>query len=72
MALAEFLYKIDFITARKDTNDEIVRRFFEQNRILQNQFADFGFHWEIHPAYRWALQPGDDMSIFKLVDLETA
>jgi hypothetical protein len=69
-ALAEFLYKIDFITARKDREDgQIVRVFFDQNRYLQSQFADYGFKWEVHPAYRWALQPGEPDAIFKALDL---
>lgn len=70
-ALAEFLYKIDFITARRDgaSDQEITRVFFDQNRFLQSQFADFGFHWEVHPAYRWALQPEDLNSIFQRLSL---
>ena len=70
LALAEFLYKIDFITARRDDGGRITRRYFDQSRHLQNQFVDFGFHWEIHPAYRWALQPGDMDDIFRQLDLE--
>jgi hypothetical protein len=71
-SLAEFLYKIDFITARKDKEGkEIVRYYFDQNRYLQSQFADYGFKWEIHPAYRWALEPGDADSIFRLLDLSS-
>ena len=69
-SLAEFLFKIDFITARKDNEDFVERRYFDQSRHLQNQFVDFGFHWEVHPAYRWALQPGDVSQIFKQVDLD--
>jgi hypothetical protein len=58
--LATFLYKINFITARKEKDDgSIVRKYFEENRYLSSQFVDFGFDWEIHPAYRWALQPTD-------------
>lgn len=70
-SLAEFLYKIDFITARKDNESGIVRIYFDQNRYLQSQFADYGFHWEVHPAYRWALQPGDMDLIFKMLELGT-
>ena len=70
-ALAEFLYKTDFIIARKDKEDgEIVRVFFDQNRYLQSQFADYGFNWEVHPAYRWALQPEDLNDIFRKLDIE--
>jgi hypothetical protein len=62
--LAAFMYKINFITARKDLGDLIERRYFEDSRYLQSRFADFGFDWEVHPAYRWALQPDDLNSIF--------
>ncbi len=59
-SLAGFLYKINFITARKESLDgKIIRRYFEESRYLSSQFVDFGFDWEIHPAYRWALQPAD-------------
>jgi hypothetical protein len=70
-SLAQFLYKIDFITARKDHQDGvIVRKFFDQNQYLKDQFVDFGFSWEVHPAYRWALEPEDTLSIFDRLDLE--
>lgn len=73
-SLAEFLYKIDFITARKDdpSTEEVVRVYFDQNRFLQGQFGDFGFKWEVHPAYRWALQPDDINSIFAKLSLSTS
>jgi hypothetical protein len=59
-SLIQFLYKIDFITARKVLADgTIERRYFDRSRFLANDFVDFGFDWEIHPAYRWALQPQD-------------
>ena len=56
--LASFLYKTNFLIARKELESGyIVRRYFEENRYLSSTFADFGFAWEVHPAYRWALQP---------------
>jgi hypothetical protein len=56
--LLEFLYKIDFLQARITADDgSIVRRNFDQNRFVVNASTDFGFDMEIHPAYRWALQP---------------
>lgn len=59
-SLIQFLYKIDFITARKDSSSgEIDRKFFDEGRFLASEVADFGYNWEIHPAYRWALQPHD-------------
>ena len=67
--LAGFLYKINFITARKKTVSGIDRKYFEENRYLSNKFVDFGYDWEVHPAYRWALQPEDPMSIFSELEL---
>jgi hypothetical protein len=70
--LAAFLYKINFLTARRAMNDgQIIRRYFEENRYLSSTFVDFGFDWEVHPAYRWVLQPSDLNSIFKLLDLSS-
>ena len=68
--LAAFMYKINFLTARKEsTAGIVVRKYFEENRYLSNDFVDFGFDWEIHPAYRWALQPDDIQEIFKSLRL---
>lgn len=64
-ALLNFLYKINFITARKLVEgDEIQRKYFEENRYLTNSTIDFGYDWEVHPAFRWALQPDDINGIF--------
>ena len=59
------MYKINFITARKDKPNKIIRKYFEENQFLMNTFTDFGFDWEIHPAYRWALQPDDILMVMK-------
>ena len=68
--LAAFLYKINFITARKELEDgSINRKYFEENRYLSSSFVDFGFDWEVHPAYRWALQPDDISNIFNEIEL---
>jgi hypothetical protein len=68
-ALAEFLYKTDFVTARLDDGQKIIRKHFEENQNLQSKYADFGFKWEIHPAYRWALRPQSVDEIIKKIDL---
>jgi hypothetical protein len=68
-SIAAFLYKINFITARKDSSEGIIRKFFEENRYISSSFVDFGFEWEIHPAYRWALQPDDINSLFDKIEL---
>ena len=68
--LAAFLYKINFLTARKENADgSITRKYFEDSRYLQSRFVDFGFDWEVHPAYRWALQPDNVADIFKTLEL---
>ena len=68
--LSHFLYKINFLTARKVLEDgEIDRKYFEENRYLSTATADFGYDWEIHPAYRWALQPDSIGDIFTKLNL---
>lgn len=68
--LAAFMYKINFLTARKEVASEVVeRKYFEENRYLSNEFVEFGFDWEIHPAYRWALQPDDIRNIYSTLKL---
>lgn len=62
--IAAFMYKINFLTARKEVGLSIERRYFEESRYLSHKFVDFGFDWEIHPAYRWALQPDNMSDIF--------
>ena len=68
--LAHFLYKINFITARKVLESgEIQRKYFEESRYLLSEFVDFGYDWEVHPAFRWALQPDDISDIFQKLSL---
>lgn len=69
-SLIQFLYKIDFVTARKILEDGTIdRKYFDQSRFLAHEIADFGYGWEIHPAYRWALQPNDVQSIINSLDV---
>lgn len=67
--LAAFLYKINFITARKTVNGEILRVYYDENQYIYNDFTDFGYSYEIHPAYRWALQPSSTRDLFRQVEL---
>ncbi|QGX67189.1 hypothetical protein GPA07_17850 [Bacillus sp. ms-22] len=68
--LAAFLYKINFLTARKLSGDgKLHRKYFEESRYISGNFADFGFDWEIHPAYRWALQPDSIESIYDQLEI---
>lgn len=69
-ALAQFLYKINFLTARKVLETgEIQRKYFEENRYLSSSFVDYGYDWEVHPAFRWALQPENVNDIFDKMEL---
>lgn len=71
-SLAQFLYKINFITARKALeNGEIQRKYFEENRYLSSEFVDFGYEWEVHPAFRWALQPDDLSNVFDKLSIHS-
>lgn len=67
--LIQFMYKINFITARKNLPDgTIERKYFEENKYLSSSVADFGYSWEIHPAFRWALSPDDIENIFNNIE----
>ena len=56
-SLRQFLFKCDFIIARNDLPSEKTKWvFFDQNRFASDSSGDFGFSWEVHPAYRWALE----------------
>lgn len=68
--IAVFLYKINFITARKETDKGIQRIYYDENRYIYNEFADFGYDFEIHPAYRWALQPDTINDLFDRIQLD--
>lgn len=69
--LIQFLYKINFIVARKDHGVDglIERKYFEENRYISSEFRDFGYDWEVHPAFRKHLQPENVFSLSKLVSL---
>ena len=67
--IAAFMYKINFLTARKNVDGIIQRLYYDENRYIYNEFTDFGYDYEIHPAYRWALQPDRIDHIFKDIEL---
>lgn len=71
--LAGFLYKINFLIARKKQQDNpnvIDRRYFEDNKYLSNKFIDFGYQWEVHPAFRWALYPDAGDCIYQSLSID--
>ena len=69
-AILTFLYKIDFLIARFDKDGQAIWKYFDQGRFLAHEAIDFGNSWEIHPAYRWALQPNDIQGVIDTVALQ--
>lgn len=70
--LAQLLYKINFITGRKVLSDGLIdRKYFEENRYLSSNLVDFGYEWEIHPAFRWVLQVDRIDDIFNSLSLSS-
>ena len=66
--LINFMYKINFLNARKTLEDgKLLRKYFEENRYLMAGTVNFGFDWEVHLAFRWALQPDGIDDIFKSI-----
>ncbi len=67
--LIAFMYKINFLNARKDlTGGFIDRKYFEDNKYITSKSVDFGYDWEVHPAFRWALYP-ETRDIFRYTDI---
>lgn len=67
--LIAFMYKINFLNARKDvTGGFIDRKYFEENKYITSKSVDFGYDWEVHPAFRWALYP-EARDIFRHTDI---
>lgn len=68
MDLLAFMYKINFLVGRKDSGvGYLDRKYFEDNQYLSTSYADFGYKWEVHPAFRWALYP-ESRNIFSDFD----
>ena len=67
--LIAFMYKINFLNARKDVAGGFIdRKYFEDNKYITTKSVDFGYDWEVHPAFRWALYP-ETRDIFKYTDI---
>jgi len=70
-ALKDFLYKINFITARKgDENGKIIRFNYEENQKLSLPYMEEHYEWEVHLAYRWILTPDSIDEVFKKISLQ--
>lgn len=67
--LIAFMYKINFLNARKDAVGGFIdRKYFEDNKYITSNSVDFGYDWEVHPAFRWALYP-ETRDIFRYTDI---
>lgn len=67
--LIAFMYKINFLNARKDVPGGFIeRKYFEDNKYITTKSVDFGYDWEVHPAFRWALYP-ESRDIFNYTDI---
>lgn len=67
--LIAFMYKINFLNARKDAAGGFIdRKYFEDNKYITAKSVDFGYDWEVHPAFRWALYP-ETRDIFRYTDI---
>ncbi len=70
--LINFLYKINFLMARKELEDgKIQRKYFEENRYFMSGGINFGYDWEVHLAFRWALQPEGVEDILRSIKLQS-
>lgn len=65
-----FLYKINFITARKTLPSGFIdTKYFEDNNYLAGlDNVNFGYDWEVHPAFRKVLYPTSN-NIFETMDI---
>ncbi len=67
--LIAFMYKINFLCARKSMKDGFIdRKYFEENKYITSGYVDFGYDWEVHPAFRWALYP-ESRDILAVTDI---
>ena len=67
--LIAFMYKINFLNARKNVYGGFIdRKYFEDNKYITSKSVDFGYDWEVHPAFRWALFP-ESRDIFLYTDI---
>lgn len=73
MEAARWLYKIGFLTARRDHEDGYIeRKYFDENPyLLTREVGDMGYGWEVHPAYREAVGGARIEAWWPSVDVES-
>lgn len=71
LTLARLLFRANVIVGRRDKDNQIVRIYYMENPDLINKFSDSGCFFEVHPAYRWAIDARrQDENIFTTIDIE--
>jgi hypothetical protein len=67
--LKDILFRCEFLQAFTIEKDGfITRKSFDQIQKTSHEGRDFGFSWEVHPAYRWALQATTIDDVFQTID----
>lgn len=62
--ILDFLYRIDFLQAwYKNLDGSLERVSFQDRQLAVSGVAEFGYSWEVLPAYRWAIQPTKIMDV---------
>lgn len=64
-SMIQFLYKVDFITARMEKNGRIERKYFDESAFWRTRSPSLDLDGRYNPAYRWALQPQDVQEVLK-------
>lgn len=67
--LAKFLFKIGFVTCREVVGEQIRWIYFEDSKYLMDVPLSEEYVFEVHPAYRWALQSFNKIDIFSYIPL---
>lgn len=68
--LINFMYKINFLMARKELENGVIqRKYYEESRYLLSSSVNYGYDWEVHLVFRWALQPEGIEDVFKTVKM---
>lgn len=56
------------LRTKRENGGFIDRKYFEDNKYITSKSVDFGYDWEVHPAFRWALFP-ETRDIFLYTDI---
>lgn len=69
LELAKFLYKANIVVGRKDEDGIINRIYYTESPNLLSDLGNGNYKFEVHPAYRWAIDFMNDY-ILNYVDSE--